>query len=165
MHSAEVKEATGANVLRERISRFLHNGSGWKSPLREVVSTIEERGWKAVLFGGVLRDLSRFGQTEKPRDVDIVVDGVSQTELERTFGTWIVRRNRFGGLHLLVGNWMFDVWDIRATWGIVEFGFGRPKVMVEANIHIPPDRFGMNDINELGPDRPGLLAGYARLLG
>jgi len=41
---------------------------------------------------------------------------------------------------------------------------GRPKVMVEANIHIPPDRFGMNDINEAiweeaGKDTPGVWHG------
>jgi hypothetical protein len=42
---------------------------------------------------------------------------------------------------------------------------GRPKVMVYANIHIPPDRFGMNDINEAiwvedGKDTPGVWDGH-----
>ncbi len=42
---------------------------------------------------------------------------------------------------------------------------GRPKVMVEANIHIAPDRFGMNDINEViweedGKDTPGVWGGH-----
>ena len=42
---------------------------------------------------------------------------------------------------------------------------GRPKVMVYANIHIPPDRFAMNDINELiweedGKDSPGVWKGH-----
>jgi hypothetical protein len=41
---------------------------------------------------------------------------------------------------------------------------GRPKVMVEANIHIMPDRFAMNDINEViweedGKDTPGVWGG------
>jgi hypothetical protein len=41
---------------------------------------------------------------------------------------------------------------------------GRPKVMVYANIHISPDRFGMNDINEViweedGKDTPGVWGG------
>jgi hypothetical protein len=41
---------------------------------------------------------------------------------------------------------------------------GRRKVMVYANIHIPPDRFGMNDMNEViweedGKDTPGLWDG------
>jgi len=41
---------------------------------------------------------------------------------------------------------------------------GRPKVIVEANIHIEPDRFGMNDINEAiweedGKDTPGVWNG------
>jgi hypothetical protein len=44
-------------------------------------------------------------------------------------------------------------------------GTGRPKVMVYANIHIPPDRFGMNDINEAiweedGKDTPGVWDGH-----
>jgi len=42
---------------------------------------------------------------------------------------------------------------------------GRPKVMVYANIHIPPDRFAMNDINEAiweedGKDTPGVWDGH-----
>ncbi len=41
---------------------------------------------------------------------------------------------------------------------------GGPKVMVEANIHIAPDRFAMNDINEViweedGKDTPGVWNG------
>jgi len=41
---------------------------------------------------------------------------------------------------------------------------GRPKVMVYANVHIAPDRFGMNDINEAiweedGKDTPGVWVG------
>jgi hypothetical protein len=41
---------------------------------------------------------------------------------------------------------------------------GRPKVMVYANVHIAPDRFGMNDINEAiweedGKDTPGVWDG------
>jgi len=42
---------------------------------------------------------------------------------------------------------------------------GRTKVMVYANIHIPPDRFRMNDINEViweedGKDTPGVWNGH-----
>jgi len=42
---------------------------------------------------------------------------------------------------------------------------GRPKVMVGANIHIPPDRFAMNDMNEViweedGKDTPGVWNGH-----
>ncbi len=42
---------------------------------------------------------------------------------------------------------------------------GRPKVMVYANIHIPSDRFEMNDINEViweedGKDTPGVWNGH-----
>ena len=42
---------------------------------------------------------------------------------------------------------------------------GRPKVMVFANIHIAPERFGMNDMNEAiweedGKDTPGVWRGH-----
>ena len=42
---------------------------------------------------------------------------------------------------------------------------GRPKVMVYGNIHISPDRFGMNDINDAiweedGKDTPGVWDGH-----
>jgi len=42
---------------------------------------------------------------------------------------------------------------------------GRPKAMVYANIHISPDRFAMNDINEViweedGKDTPGVWDGH-----
>jgi hypothetical protein len=42
---------------------------------------------------------------------------------------------------------------------------GRRKVMVYANVHIAPDRFGMNDINEAiweedGKDTPGVWGGH-----
>ncbi|MGA9900304.1 MAG: endo alpha-1,4 polygalactosaminidase, partial [Terriglobales bacterium] len=42
---------------------------------------------------------------------------------------------------------------------------GRPKVMVYANVHVAPDRFGMNDINEAiweedGKDTPGAWGGH-----
>ena len=42
---------------------------------------------------------------------------------------------------------------------------GRPKVMVYANVHISPDRFAMNDINEViweedGKDTPGVWHGH-----
>jgi hypothetical protein len=44
---------------------------------------------------------------------------------------------------------------------------GRSKVMVYANVHIAPDRFGMNDINEAiweedGKDTPGCGAVIGR---
>jgi hypothetical protein len=45
---------------------------------------------------------------------------------------------------------------------------GRPKVMVYANVHIAPDRFAMNDINEAiweedGKDTPGVWDGHSQV--
>jgi hypothetical protein len=124
MHSVPLSTKVAAAVaLRERITRFLGNGTPWKKPLRYVIALIQERQWKAVIFGGVIRDLAVFGPAERPRDVDVVVsEDVPNHELESAFGKWIVRRTRFGGLHLLVDKWMFDIWNVAGTWGIIELG-------------------------------------------
>src|SRR5271157_1476053 len=113
---------TTALGLRSRLTRFLGNGTSWKRPLREVIGRIEKERWRAVIFGGVVRDLAVFGPAERPRDVDIVLAGASADEIERVFEAWVVRRTRFGGVRLLVEKWMFDIWDVSSTWGIHQLG-------------------------------------------
>ena len=60
------------------------------------------------------------GPSAAPRDVDIVVDGVSIQELESLFSDVLVRKTRFGGLHLNVQGWMIDVWPLSDTWALKE---------------------------------------------
>jgi hypothetical protein len=52
----------------------------------------------------------------RPRDVDIVVEDVSLEELSGTFGDFVFRRNRFGGLQLALRDWSVDVWPLSSTW-------------------------------------------------
>ena len=122
MLSTHPETATTVLGLRGRLTKFLGNGTTWKKPLRDVIETIERERWRAVIFGGVIRDLAVFGPTERPRDVDIVLAGASTHEIERIFGAWIVRRTRFGGVRLRVDKWMFDIWDVSSTWGINQLG-------------------------------------------
>jgi hypothetical protein len=109
-------------LLRHRLSRFFANHSRWKAALREIVSRIQERQWPAVVFGGVPRDLVVFGNAERPRDIDIVLDDVSVEEIRSAFCERVFRETRFGGVNLRVEGWLIDIWPLRQTWAFREFG-------------------------------------------
>jgi hypothetical protein len=107
-------------LLRERFNGFLANHSEWKAPLRGTLRRITDNSWNAVIFGGVLRDLMLLDSAELPRDVDIVVEGVETSELERVFADLIQDRNRFGGLRLRAKGWLIDIWTLKSTWAFRE---------------------------------------------
>jgi hypothetical protein len=107
-------------LLRHRVNRFFSNHSRWKAALRMIVSRIRERQWPAVVFGGVPRDLVVLGVTDRPRDVDIVLDDVSIEEIRSTFSKSVFRETRFGGVTLRVDGWLVDIWPLRQTWAFRE---------------------------------------------
>ncbi|SRR6266403_619007 len=111
------------SLLRGRLSRFLTDDAQWKSPLRASLRRITDNEWNAVIFGGVLRDLVLLGNSEVPRDVDVVVD-VTKTDLETVFVDLIHETNRFGGLRLRPKGWMIDIWALRDTWALREHLIG-----------------------------------------
>lgn len=111
-------------ILRNRVSRFLNNRARLKAPLIAVLRRFSERQLPAVIFGGTLRDLMVHGAGTEPRDVDVVVDGASIEDLTKLFQDVVVRRTRFGGLHLNVRGWMVDVWPLSDTWALRELGVG-----------------------------------------
>lgn len=114
--SFKLEEAT----LRKRIGTFLGSKSRLKSPLICALKRLSEHGLPAVLFGGTLRDLMVFGASTEPRDVDVVVDCGSVEELAAIFPEYILRKTRFGGLHLNVRGWAVDVWPLSQTWALRE---------------------------------------------
>jgi hypothetical protein len=102
-------------VLRFRANRYLNDqkrGSELKNALRK----LELQGCSTYLVGGFLRDLMLDGPSAKPRDIDIVFDGVSPDEVELLFWNHKERKNRFGGMRLNVGQCPLDVWSLQDTW-------------------------------------------------
>src|SRR5690349_10205703 len=101
--------------------------------IREVLDRVVERRWRAYIVGGTLRDVMLAPTSSFPRDIDIVISGVSEERLETTFLDLVNRRTRFGGLHLVTqfsyggisssrGQVVFDVWRLEDTWGIRNAG-------------------------------------------
>jgi hypothetical protein len=103
------------SILRLRLSRFLVQRADWKQPLRFVTNIFKNRDWRAVVFGGVLRDLILYGPASAPRDVDIVVDCES-AELSECFSGFDFALTRFGGLRVQYKKWNFDIWSLDDTW-------------------------------------------------
>jgi hypothetical protein len=102
-------------LLRSRLSRFLTESAPWKEDLRVIVEGFRQRKLEAVAFGGVLRDLILYGASERPRDVDIVVN-CSASELESWLSSFPVKRTRFGGFRVRIHKWDFDIWALQDTW-------------------------------------------------
>ncbi|MCU1254023.1 MAG: hypothetical protein JWM83_322 [Candidatus Angelobacter sp.] len=115
---------TGTNsdelMLREHFSRFFASRARLKAPLISALRRIREHNMSAFVFGGALRDLMVNGPSAEPRDVDVVVDCSSIDDLVGLFSDYVVRKTRFGGLHLNVRGWAVDIWPLSQTWALRE---------------------------------------------
>lgn len=106
--------------LVSNFRRFFTSRARLKAPLISALGRIRDRKMTAFVFGGALRDLMVQGSNAEPRDIDVVVDCSSIEELERLFSDYLVRRTRFGGLHLNVRGWAVDIWPLAQTWALRE---------------------------------------------
>lgn len=112
-------------ILRKEVTSFCNgNRVLWKQPIVRTINEIKEMNLRAVFFGGTLRSLlmSRLVAEKqgRPRDIDIVIQGVSIAALQRQFAGDIVRETRFGGLQLRRMGWQLDVWPLENTWAFCQ---------------------------------------------
>ena len=144
MAHRNVRVATNAEHLRERVVRLVREGSHTrtnfnqpdlfhqtqKSPTRHSVTTPMTSVWEFLgyvcdvlptrnlyLFGGVLRDLALYGRANFRSDIDLVVDD-DWLHLVSYLVSRGAIRNRFGGLRLKVDGQPIDIWNARETWAI-----------------------------------------------
>jgi hypothetical protein len=71
------------------------------------------------IFGGMLRDIARSGSEAFASDIDLVIDGPSESLPEMLTGQQ-AKRNRFGGYRVYGRHAQFDVWSLHDTWAIKE---------------------------------------------
>src|SRR3954463_16779915 len=69
--------------------------------IKDVLRRPAKKGWRTYLVGGVLRDLLLSPGRTWPRDIDFLVEGATQEELDAEFEDLTERHTRFGGLHLV----------------------------------------------------------------
>lgn len=120
--------------LKDRFRAFFaFQGEKPAAAARESMQAVFDRilinRWEAYIVGGTLRDIMLAPRSIFPRDIDIIIAGVTGDDLAGTFGDLLQRRTRFGGLHLVndfnlggltrsIGHIYFDVWRLEDTWGI-----------------------------------------------
>jgi poly(A) polymerase-like protein len=118
-----------AGFLKRSPRKSLARVEPIRTSVVEVLHRATSRQWRTYVVGGAIRDLLLGPKGSWPRDVDVIVDGCSTRQLEAVFEDILIRRNRFGGLHLkrTVGtggaiaarvDLLFDVWRLQDTWGI-----------------------------------------------
>ncbi len=109
--------ATSA-LAEPELRQALHNyfAAPERRLLVEALRPLDRPSWRTYVFGGCLRDLALAGPQALPRDLDLVVENASNEELATLLAPSMVRRTRFGGLHLDCAGWTVDVWALSSTW-------------------------------------------------
>lgn len=147
----ELVEHGGTELLSRRLTEFVSRPTRWRPAIRLLRDRLQGSGWATYVFGGTLRDILLHSAWFPPRDLDLVVDGVALPELEDRLEQYIVRRTRFGGLHLLVDKLPVDIWPLDTTWAF------RERYVAQANPSELPKTTFLNVeaiVAELFP-RPG----------
>lgn len=140
--------------LRRKLSRLLMR-PGEMAAAVAVLKDWERRGMAPILFGGVLRDLVVLGRRHYPRDVDVVLQRGTIEGIVGDLSQKEYRVNRFGGIHLSVNRWSFDVWPLERTWA-----FTRDSTLAPTADNLPRTTF--LDVEAIavtfnGPDRIGQI--------
>ena len=113
--------------LRNDVAYLCHRvDRRWAEPIARTFRDLRESKAHAVFFGGTLRSLllarmspQRMTRIGRPRDIDIVFDGINLDDLRSQFSSMVSRETRFGGLQLKRSNMQFDVWPLNRTWSFV----------------------------------------------
>lgn len=82
------------------------------------------------VFSGVIRDfLLGHARNGENRDYDFVIHHFNDIEFpNELMKNGVCMRNKFGGIKLVKGDCVFDVWGLEDTWGILNKGEKNPNV-------------------------------------
>lgn len=114
---AENPRPTLAGRLRAAASDFVQRHETRARPLAEKA---REHDWSVFVFGGVPRGLVESGGRYIPRDLDLVFNDADFDAFASEFAASVVRKTRFGGLHLFLNGLQVDAWPLSATWAFRE---------------------------------------------
>ena len=105
--------------LQKRVDRFVQSELLILSEFQVLLSAFRSYG-KAMIFGGLIRDLALGHSRDFSSDIDIVVKDIPGEVLARQLSPYDARLNSFGGFRFQLGRWGFDVWPYDKTWAFVE---------------------------------------------
>lgn len=117
-----LERAYQLQINKERLSkRVLYYLSSHKRGRHVVGAFIEELSQlgEVAIIGGMLRDLTLFGNREFSSDVDLVIQPTNLREFDVLMGSLDAKINRFGGYSTVAGRWKVDIWPLERTWARV----------------------------------------------
>ncbi|MEO9823291.1 MAG: hypothetical protein ABJO29_15575 [Yoonia sp.] len=104
--------------LENKVKYFFKSPYRGREDVRASLRTLQQFG-RLVLVGGMLRDLSLFGNAGFRSDLDFVIVPYDIEAFEKHMITSGATTNRFGGYGLLSHRWQIDVWPLQKSWAHV----------------------------------------------
>lgn len=104
--------------LKRRVDAFFASRTEGRGEVAEFAASLGDLG-RAVVIGGMLRDLCLSGPRGFRSDVDFVVHPGSLAEYDRFIGCLGGKPNRFGGHSIQLSHWKVEVWPLQRTWAAV----------------------------------------------
>ncbi len=105
-------------TIADKAISLLNRARACEPALDDVLGHFEQESGAIFLFGGAARDAVLFGLNATPRDLDIVIDGLSVETIAsilKDSGTKF-RLNQFGGFKAAFRTSVVDLWTLDSTW-------------------------------------------------
>lgn len=106
------------NSLEKKVKYFFSSPYRGRDDVRRTISALQRFG-RLALVGGMLRDLSLFGNAQFRSDLDFVILPYDLEEFEAHMRGAGAEMNRFGGYALPYRKWRIDVWALQKSWAHV----------------------------------------------
>lgn len=106
------------NSLEKKVTYFFSSPYRGRDDVRRSIRGLQRFG-RLALVGGMLRDLSLFGNADFRSDLDFVITPYDLEEFESHMRRIGAKMNRFGGYALPSRKWRIDVWALQKSWAHV----------------------------------------------
>jgi hypothetical protein len=104
--------------LENKVKYFLKSPYRGREDVRSSLRSLRRFG-RLALVGGMLRDISLFGNAGFRSDLDFVIVPYDLEAFEKHMATSGATTNRFGGYGLSSHRWQIDVWPLQKSWAHV----------------------------------------------
>lgn len=104
--------------LESRVKYFFKSPYRGREDVRSSLRSLRRFG-RLALVGGMLRDISLFGNAGFRSDLDFVIMPYDLEAFEEHMAASGATTNRFGGYGLSSQRWQIDVWPLQKSWAHV----------------------------------------------
>ena len=103
------------HLVKKRIQYFLSSNYRGRGEILRMLPELNKFGL-IVVFGGILRDLTLFGNKDFYSDLDLVIDTRDLDGFHNYMFSIGAKFNRYLGYRTKFGSWRVDIWPLQNTW-------------------------------------------------